>query len=617
MFCNKCGNELPEGASFCTSCGARQNNSMDTPPAIENKETPAIPPLGDYTQQVNPYPVEPEIKPKKKRIALKVVLALVLILVLGAGVTVLGYYTFLPAKTTLLIAQYSSVLSSYDTFDKELTQYENKFLKPLFEDTLANESELSFSLDRSLLEMSELDPETISLVEESLKNLSLSFGYGIDAKNEKQKMNIGLNYMKNPALSANFYLNGTQFGLGVPELFERTIVGDLKNLDNLPNLMPDVYEEDLNLIEDMDPWMSVKAYDEIKIDRKALKNVMSDFSQTLVKSLDSSDMSIKRGKTTELFGKDTKCQEITIELDQKAQKKIIGNLLTMAKDNKDFYDLTIGNLLKFMDILAQNPVYADLLEELDLEETLSKSNYKATLLDLKGSLEESLFLEEIVVKVYIKGLEIVKYDFSIPVEDEELILTIEVENDGLSHKTKVALSGDMYDESLSMTLDVEKKHDSASDTSDLLVELNLDADTYDFVGNMNLSLESKEKSQSKNEVAHEITTSLKVENDTYGDSEIVEMSVDISGTKVRNSKHLVTESSYQGNLNLTVPNEFDQSLGIGFALDSQTTYGEKIEIPTPDQTLDLATATQDDIDEIIYEIYDKLGAIQMLIEGMM
>lgn len=618
MFCNKCGAELPEGASFCTSCGTRQNTSTESTTTVESTPSSSADSSANYTYSDPSYSVEPPVKPKKKRVALKVILALILILVIGTGVTVLGYYTFLPAKTTLQIAQYTTVLNSYNTFDKRLTQLENKFYKPYLEDTVKNQSEISLSFDDAIWELSGLDTELIALVEEGLKNLSFTFDHAIDAKNEKQTLNLGINYMRNPILSANLYLNGSKFGLGVPELVNKTITGDLSNLDNLTNLFPDLYEEDVEFLENMDPWLYKDLYEDIKPDRKAIKSVMHDFSKTLVNSIDSSDMSIKRGKTTELFGEKVKCQEITIKLDQKAQKKLISNLLTMMKDNQDFYDLTIGNMIKLFDILAQNPMYAEILEGVDLSDVLSKSNYKAALLELKNSLDEDLFPEKITAKVYIQGLHIVKYEISL-FDDEEssdnIVLTIEQVNDGLSYKTNVTLTCDVYGEIVDANFTVIKDHDDSSDTSDLQVDFNFNADTYDFVGNINVSIDSKEKLQGKNEVAHDITVSIKAVDDTYGYGETVEISADISGTKMRNNKHLTTESSYKGNMMINVPEELDSPLGFGFAVNTETTYGEKVEIPAPDKVLDLSAATQDDLDDIVYEIYEKLGLLSMMLGG--
>jgi hypothetical protein len=47
MFCNQCGNQLPEGAAFCTVCGANQNvfqttsSQSETHNAAINQQTGA------------------------------------------------------------------------------------------------------------------------------------------------------------------------------------------------------------------------------------------------------------------------------------------------------------------------------------------------------------------------------------------------------------------------------------------------------------------------------------------------------------------------------------------------------------------------------------------------
>jgi len=616
MFCNKCGSQLPEGASFCTACGARQNSSTESTPttALEPVESNELTSPQTY-QSGYTLPEEPPAKPKKKRIALKIILALVLVLVLGAGVTVLGYYTFLPAKTTLTIAQYATVRDSYDTIDKQLTQFREKVLDPFYQDTIKTQTEIALSLDDEFLSvLLGNDNSTIGIVKDALKNASISFGSAVDAKNKKQIINFGVKYMQNPLLTVNAYVDGKKFGLSVPELSRKTIVGDLSNLDNLANLLPSVDEEALEMFENMDPWFGSRIYDDIKIDRAALKKVMQDFSKTIVDSIDPSNMSIKRGRTTDLFGEEIKCQEITIKLNQKAQKKLVANVLSMAKDSQEFYNLTIGNILKLVDILSENPLYKDMLDMVDLEDLLSKSNYKAMLNGLKSNLDETMFPEKVTAKVYIKGLDIVKYEITLAEDDEEILLTLEQVNEGLSHKTRVTLS---QEDNFSGEFSIIKDYDASSDICDFDVKFSF----TDYYASFDMSLSSKEELQGKNEVKHDVNASIIVNEDYSDDSSSVEITAKINGTKTRNGKKQVTESSYKGNLSVALPEKLvyyysaPESVSIGFSVDTQNTYGQKVEIPKADETLDLATATEDDFEELGEEIYEQISPLIFMLQG--
>lgn len=58
MYCTKCGTQIPDGSTFCTSCGARVGGAEDQaePVAFPVGDTPASAPAGQHTpQDVPPY----------------------------------------------------------------------------------------------------------------------------------------------------------------------------------------------------------------------------------------------------------------------------------------------------------------------------------------------------------------------------------------------------------------------------------------------------------------------------------------------------------------------------------------------------------------------------------
>ncbi len=618
MFCKKCGSELPDGANFCAACGERQTQiQTTTETAMVNSE------IGSPEMNIQPpseMPPEPIKKPKKKGVFLKILAIIVLVVVLISGVTVLGYNTFLPAKSTLLVAEYASVLENYNIFDKNMARYEEKSVKPLYEGSLSKESELSFSLETALLEQLGLQTETIDLVAAALKNTSINYGYAMDVRSKKVTFNLGVKYQMNPVLTANLFLDDTKFGLGVPELTKKTIVGDLKNLDKLTEVFSDIPADLIDTYKSIDPWISARLYDEVKIDRKGIKTLMMDYSQEIIKSIDSGDMSIKRGKSTDVLGKNMKCQEITIKLDQNAQKKILSNVLKRLENDKNFYDLTAGNINKVMDILGESEYYQQMFDELDIEDQLSRSNFKDQIANLRDSLDESDFPEEIIAKVFIKGLDVVKYAFELngDMPEENIVLTIEGITNDLSYEQKYTLTGNFDDGPGELSLTVKNDYDKASDTTDFTLKLDANMEMIES-GNAQLLLESKEEPAGKNKVAHTVNASWRFAADlsglnSYGVQQ-GEFTFTLDGTKTRNAKGLVTNSDYTGDLSLSIPEQLPQPVSIAFAVNTDTEYGKKVSIPKPTDVLDVAEATQDDYDELVNEIYGKLGALSMFLGG--
>lgn len=616
MFCDKCGSALPDGVAFCTTCGSQQKPPLDGLNNVENKENSETRPSEIYTHPQAGISEEPVKKPKKKGI-LKVLCILVLALIFVSGLTVLGYYTFLPAKSTLLVAEYSSVLKNYNAFDKRVALYEEKFIKPVYESSIDKQSELNLSVDAALLEQVGLPSETIDLVINGLKNISLKYGYASDIKNKKETAVLGFNLQNNPVLTANVFLDDTKFGVGVPELSQKTIVGDLKNLDKLVEVFPDIDPVLVDTYKNMDPWVSKRIYDEVKIDRKDIKTLMMDYSKEIINAIDSDDMSIKRGKETEVLGKELKCQEITIKLDQKAQKQILSSILLKLKDDQNVYDLTAANIIELFDILGENEVYQQMLQDVDIKDSLSKSNYEQAIVDMESSLDETTFPEEITAKVYIKGLDVVKYAFAVTIDasNEDVLFTIEDLSDDLSYDRKYTFSGGMEGESSTVTLLMNNDYDNASDTTDLTVELNVDMDTADNVGNVNLLLTSKEDPDGKSEVNHIVDATVKFDTISYETQQQGDITFALEGTKNRNSKNLIIESDYTGDLGINIPSVLPNPFKIGFATSTETIYGQKVTLPelSEAEVLDIATATQQDYETLMNEIYEKVGALTSML----
>ena len=131
MFCPKCGKELAQAAKFCDKCGTPADFSQ-TPP-VENtpnepveEKAPDI--YADYPQTAPAAPASEPEKPRKKRLALKIIAVFLAAVVLISGVAVLGYHTFLPAKMTLKAAQYFSLQKSWQQLDQLLCEHSKRLM---------------------------------------------------------------------------------------------------------------------------------------------------------------------------------------------------------------------------------------------------------------------------------------------------------------------------------------------------------------------------------------------------------------------------------------------------------------------------------------------------------
>ena len=86
MFCEYCGNKLPDGSKFCTSCG----QPVETPAGATAEQTLKTKPAKDQKSSVQPPVQENGKKGKGPVIALSIVLAVLVIAAIVLGVIFFG-----------------------------------------------------------------------------------------------------------------------------------------------------------------------------------------------------------------------------------------------------------------------------------------------------------------------------------------------------------------------------------------------------------------------------------------------------------------------------------------------------------------------------------------------
>ena len=625
MICTNCGKDLPNEANFCINCGTPieayegQNPDAEIESPIDNTaessdENEAG--FSGFEISNSNYESEPETKlsdaevsndsdkkPKKKFPLLKVLIAVVIVAALLPLAAVLGYHTFLPAKLTLAYANFRSSNNIYDVIDKYLSNYENKTLKPLYENSFGKKAELSLTADESLL--SGLEYSDLGYLIHGINSISFTTETVTDIKGKKQTANLGINVLDTPFLNLNMFLDGTRFGFSIPELSSKTITGDLKNLSKLSETFPEIPSELLETYESMDPWQFARLQEEISFDRDELKKVLKDYSKVLIQSIDSGDMSIKRGQETQVLGSTLKCHEITIELDQKDQSKILTNILTKLENDNRPYDLVIGNFKKLLDIYGN--MYSDLYYGFDAETYLSKENYKNAIKNLKNSINAQDFPEKITARLYLNGYDIVKYEYTLGAADE-VIITVEQKVTDLSFDVNYILSAYDGSEFAYFNLRLTGDYDKNSDTTDFTASMDLDApDAF-----ASIDIKSDESLTSGNVIDHNFMTQF-VFDDGYGQG--ARFVLKMSGNKTRNAQKLVTKSSYNGDLSFNIYGEYIDpvNFGLGFTANTDTEYGKKIELPDldPSNTLDISTAGQQEYEELMYEVYQNIYTLLM------
>lgn len=96
MFCRNCGNQLPDGTKFCTSCGAQQTN-ITSPAAEKPAQTSA--PADKQAEPVYAQPSQPSqpAQPEKKKNNIWV--TIIVLVIAGTIGSLVGKYVFAPEMT--------------------------------------------------------------------------------------------------------------------------------------------------------------------------------------------------------------------------------------------------------------------------------------------------------------------------------------------------------------------------------------------------------------------------------------------------------------------------------------------------------------------------------------
>lgn len=543
----------------------------------------------------------------RKKTIYRVLVIIPSVLLLAAGIAILGYYTFFPAKIKLMIAGYNSTVKLFKCIDKNMDFLKARHFSPVFENTIQEKSRIGVSANEELLSVF-LVPEEASEVLPHINRLALKYENQLDIRNRKLSSKWGLNYLMNPVLTARLSIDGNRYNLGVDELSNKTITGEMSDLGKLSYFFPDIPREYWIMVEDTDPWAFAKIIESIEIDRKAIKKIMLGYSREVIAGIDPKNMSVRKQKT-EVFGKELECQEVKIRLDQEAQKDLAAKMIKKLSDDDLFYDTAIGNLRKAFEILSENRYPGGLFSPDIFDEKLIKENFKQSLSELNEEIQNES-LEEITVKLYIDGFDIVKCEITTDPDIESYISYISFENriNGPSFEFGFNISYGYEGEDVSIHL--KRDLDPVKDLSNMKFKMNMNVSEFLSLAHYLISVESLEEEINKNEVRYNFNASFDFDDsDMLGEGEL---DLSLKGTKTRNPKNQEIKKDYKGEISFDIPYISPDKQSLSFYYDNEKVYGEEIEIPEPDDILDLKTATEEDFNQLIAEVYEKIEALGRL-----
>jgi len=630
MLCPNCGKELPEGSGICDACGSTVNHGQAFPPDSEKSSavTGLFPgdsgqspedagePSGgtardiyaDYSREdTGPDPAKPR---KKRLLALKITAVILAVVVLAAGIAAAGYFTFLPARITLKVAQYFTLQKTWRHIDQAMARNRQK-VDILYDTPLRSDTRINLFLDSASLESMGLSEQMAEFVAGLLKDITIQASSEVDMANRKQNLGISLNYLGNPTLSLDCFFDNDRVGIFLPELSQKAISGRFSDLPRLSEMYPgDLKDLDpyLESFSGLDPWLASTISREVTVDSKDIKKLMETYGMLLVNNVDGRKMSIKRGRTTEVFGEEIRCMEVTVALDRNDQLKLLTTLLdTMAEDDT-LYDVVFKNAEKVLNIMIQGtPAITRNMGAGDLDISLGKPQVRLLLSGAKYLLRSDMFPEKAEIKAYIKGLDVVKYELGIPSGTSGDGFRITFENLVDDNGARTGFGMDLTDagSSFAASLAMYRKYDVNSDIQDLDIEFGFTT----AEDSIRMVFSSIQDPDGPDTVKGKID--LNIDYALGDDSGGLDMTADI--VQERNRDGLPENIDLTASFFLDIPFAFTEPVNLSLAAESDIRYN--VDVRTPgwaENAIDIGSAPKEEVDSFVNDVMQTIDSIMEL-----
>ncbi len=404
MFCTKCGNEIPEGAKFCTSCGVALEKT-----AVEESAYAAE----DFTEQNVPVaemPAEPEfdlntqgeVPQKKSKAPLWIGIGVAVAALVGLVVLILSLFGGEPEpKEQLKNAFDSSINTVFTKYDEMLAA-----TNTVFDKAYSTTGKIRFAVNDNLMELiapsAGIDAGALKTI---IDSLAIDYQVTID---EDKLMNHAILLMEDT------------------EIFEFAQIMDMSTGDQWFSL-PTLSEQAIMLSAEMDEALSAMSMEQIQSLTKSdrLKKIASRYLAIFVDGLTAVE------RTTETVTVQGISQELTVlkcRLTEEDAMKMTLKLLETLKTDKEIKSLIEEAEAIIGDEESENS-YESFVESIDesiAELKESENTEEETVLSQEGDIVE---IDECSFDVYLSGKNFAGIYMDIP-EAEAEIKALCVESEG-------------------------------------------------------------------------------------------------------------------------------------------------------------------------------------------
>lgn len=470
MFCSNCGKELREGALFCMNCGTpakkpeqaapvQETPVQETPveavvetpveavvetpaeeaPAVEApaeevpvQEKPITPvevvPAAEIPAQEVPAPEAPTVyadpapvQPKKKKKFLKWLIPVVAVIAalavalacFGSSIKGLFLKTFGANEDYYAFVEEKALEEGVESFTGIYGAYLNASQGAIGGEVKAEKATMTFGikLGEKLLGMLENAPEGVSDIVNLVNGAKLTVTANV--KDDKIQAIIGVKVGKSESFDVE----------AIVDMGEGDVYVGLPGTDKEYIKFEGVLDEAFSAIEGVLDNEELQALLKALPTEEELNKLLLRYIKTVLGSLEKDDVEMS-STTLEIGGVAQKCTQIDVKITPELLVRMMKNVLTAAKDDKDVKKIItrVYNALAETDLLEDAPFDdADELYE-DLVEVLDEALEDIDEIDTDDD-------EAAVLTTYVDGAHAI-IGREVKVEDETLLFVATVEKGG-------------------------------------------------------------------------------------------------------------------------------------------------------------------------------------------
>jgi hypothetical protein len=578
-FCGNCGKELSGAGRFCNSCGAPVEQMEETASSLEYVETRTTPKFNF-----------------SKKWVLITIAALVLI---GGGTAVGMFFLNNSPKELFLLSEYNSYQQMSDNWNKMYGD-DFAFQEKLLEGPSTSEIKLSGNLD---IEDGNMDYQEEMLLE-LLKQSALTIKTNQDPIKQASHSTVALNIDGTKALDVEYVQTKKQAGLKIPKIYDQFFYLNLNQYGEFMRMVNPYYQGPETLELNNLQW------NELKLSEKEKESLTKRYSKFLLTAMKEENFTLKKGVKFDHEGESLSLREITFQLSPAETNAFINSFLDQLIKDDELQKLITDRVVK----VAKSASLDDQVGKDLTDKAYVKDELISVLKELKKEMNRLNYPDGFKYVLLIdKNKQIIdrKINFAVGENKEFAKFAIETKNVPMSNnKTfeevsigiapKDAAEGKMelrYTNTITKDKDLRKENIKAFFTFE---------NSGDVESKMDFSMNSLFQGKSANKQTVERDFNLRLGGKEFGGVPVFKGS--IYQTKDISLKDKYSNQKFDIKLNVQ---DVSSPGTISLTVDSKMKLRDAIKLPSlnADEGKNVAELTDDDIDEILFEIQNSMEGI--------